>query len=102
MRRSDFVTFDDFAQSPARHDIGDTAVFLDAADDDLGDEFAIAIDKQFAVFKHALILTDVQHDKIPLGINHKNFAFEIGAQFYDVIRSNKFRKLIIQTSDRVL
>ena len=43
------VPLKNLTQLPAAHDIGNTTIFLNAADDDLGNEFAIAVHQQLAV-----------------------------------------------------
>ena len=97
MRGSDFIAFDDFAQLPARHDVGDATVFFYTANDDFGHKLAVATDQKLAVLKNALILTNVQHNKIPFGIHHKNFAFEIGTQFDVGVRPFIFCKAGFQS-----
>ena len=49
MRRSDLVAFNHLAQFPAGNDVGDAAVLLHAANNDLGHQFAVAADQHFAV-----------------------------------------------------
>ena len=60
MCRGDFITFDEFPEFPARHEVGNAAVFLNAAHDDFGDEFAIATDEQFTILQQSLIFANVQ------------------------------------------
>ncbi len=81
MRGRHVVTLKHLAEFPAGDDIGDTTVALNAADNDFGDELAVATDEQFAVLQHAFLVTDVEHDKIPLRINHHNFAPQICGEF---------------------
>lgn len=76
---NDLITFGDFSEFPAGNEIGDAAALLDFADDDLGDELAIAADEQFAVNLRAFIFPNIQHDKVPLRIGDQNFALEVGA-----------------------
>ena len=50
MRRRDFVAFKNLSELPARHDIRDAAVLFHGANNDLGNEFAVAADQHFAIF----------------------------------------------------
>ena len=59
MGRSDHVTFNHVAELPAGHDVGDAAVLLDAANNDLGNQLAIATDEHLAVLQHSLVVADV-------------------------------------------
>ena len=59
MRGTDFITLNHLAKFPAGHDVGNAAVFLDAADDDLGDQLAVTTDEQLAVLQHSLVVADV-------------------------------------------
>jgi hypothetical protein len=78
MGGNDLIAFEDLAKLPAGHDVGDAAVFLDAADAHLGNQTAVAVDQQFAILQQALVFTDVQDDEMPLGISHEDFAFQTG------------------------
>src|SRR5665647_2667703 len=69
MCRADLVAFNRLAQFPARNDVGDGTVFLDAADDDFGHELAVAADQHFSIRENALIIANVENDKIPFGIH---------------------------------
>ena len=80
MRGADLIAFNHFAEFPTRHDVGNAAVFFDAAHDNFGNQLAFPADQKFTVFENPLILADVQHDKIPFRIHHQNFAPEVGAQ----------------------
>ena len=81
MRGADLIAFNHFTEFPTRHDIGDAAVFFNAADDDFGDQLACTADQKFTIINHALILANVQHDKIPFRINNENFPVKAGAQW---------------------
>jgi hypothetical protein len=94
MRGADLVAFNHFAEFPTGHNIGDATVLFDTAHDDFGNELAVAADQKLAVFENALILADVQHDKIPFRINHQNFAPEIGAQSDGGVRTFVFGKAV--------
>ena len=95
----DLVAFHDFAQFPARHDIGDASVFLDAGDFDFGDQFPGAINEKFTVFENALVLSDVQHYEIPLGIRHEDIAFQAGGQGDDVLRIAVDGEVVLEFHD---
>ena len=45
VRRSDFIPLNHLAELPAGHDIRNRAVLLNAAHNDLGNEFAVATDQ---------------------------------------------------------
>src|SRR5665213_1929032 len=89
VRRGDFVAFKNLAQFPARNDVGDAAVFLNIADDHLGDQLAFAADEHFAGRNDSLIVTNVEHHEIPLGIHDQNLALQIRRQQDVSVRSNE-------------
>src|ERR1035438_8896481 len=96
MRRRDHIAFKNLAQLPAGHDVRDATVLLHGANDDLGNQFAVAADQQFTVLQHTLFITNVQHDKIPSRIHHNHLAFEVGTEFHDIILvSKEFVQLIL-------
>ena len=99
VRGADLVAFDGFAQLPAGNEVGDAAVFLDAADDDFGDQLAAAADEQLAVLENALIFADVEHHEVPFRIHHQNFAVQISAQFHELIRPDVFVQLVGEAGD---
>ena len=84
MCRGDLIAFNNVSQLPARNDIGDAAVLLNTANDDLGHELAITAHQHFTVIQYALVSADVQHHKIPLGIHGDDFALQISAQRDDI------------------
>ncbi len=77
MTRSPSMTSPEF---PTGHDVGDAAILLHAAHDDLGDELAVAIDQQLAALQNALVFSDVEHHEIPLRIRHQHFALQARRQ----------------------
>ena len=99
MGRRDHVAFKNFAQLPAGHDVCNAAVFLHGAHDDFGNQLAVAADQKFAFRQHTLLITDVQHDKIPLWIHHNHVALKAGGERHDGIRPNEFIELIFQADD---
>ena len=76
MSRNDLIPFEHFTQFPARHDIGDAAIFLNAAHDYFGNEFAASTDQKFTVLFDTLAFADVHNHKIPFGISSHYLAFE--------------------------
>src|SRR4029077_8788336 len=87
MGRSDLIAFNHLAQFPTRQDVGNAAALVDGTHDDFGNEFAVTTDQKFTIVNHALVLADVQDDKIPLRINHENFSAKVSPQSDDRIRT---------------
>ena len=80
MRRSDLVAFNDVAQLPARHDVGDAAVLLHTANNDLGHEFAVAAHEHFAVIHFGTDskdLSQIAKSHIRLNRTHAETIFRV-------------------------
>jgi hypothetical protein len=99
VRRNNLIAFHHIAELPTRQDIGDGAVFLDAANFDLGDQTAIAVDQQFAMFQHALFLADVNDDEVPLGIGDEHLASEVRRKRHDVLGGLVNGELVVEFLD---
>lgn len=81
MGRYNLVSLKNFTQLPASHNVCDATILLNAADNDLGNELAIAVYEQFAMLQNTLIFASIDHDEMPFRIGNEDFAFDGGWKF---------------------
>src|SRR5947209_8207038 len=74
VRRDNLVAFEHLAKLPAGQDVCDAAILLNAAHLYFSHELAVPVDEQFAMFQHALILSDINDDKVPFRIGDCHLA----------------------------
>src|SRR5437016_2386063 len=87
MGGNDLVPLNQFPDLPAGHNVGDTAILLDAAHLDLGDQFAVAIDKQLTILQYSLVPTNVEDYEIPLRVKYQDLAFQRRRQIHWLLQA---------------
>src|ERR1035437_3646181 len=99
MGENDEVALHDLPEFPTGQDVGDAAILLHATHDDLGNQFAVAINQQLATFQNALVFTDTKHHEVPLRIRHQYLALQAGRQRYEEGRISIDQELSIEFID---
>src|SRR5438105_15678514 len=80
MRRNDLITLQNVTDLPARQNVRNRAVFLNAAHLYLCHQLPTSVDQQLTILEYALVRANIHNHKLPFGIGGNNFAFKGGWQ----------------------